>query len=437
MAPLGKVGRLWTPYPYPCGGTAADPRPLPPYPKTGAGPLLVPVQYSTDPPNLPDIFLPLHALWWDELRGMTACLATPGCCTRHPKACVTAKLQQPLHSLSAAATTANRSRHSEFAAAEQSVVPPPCPSHNSSRPSAAILFAGPPTHRHAPGVDYANHVRDRLVQPLLAGGFTVGSFATADSEADVEGWRRFLAPVASAGASPVEVALTPPAPDRERTRFADSECRHKHHKSSEPCVHAWQVWSHLDATFQLLRRYEVREPHRRPFDFLVKARNDVAYRPSDALDPSWLLQLPTDVLAVPSVELHMSDRWLERAEASRRWPSILNDQLAFGSRAAMGVYFGLVHSHSRSGFKPYHHEQILAEYLLHARAPPLRIVTVELQYSQPGGKFVNGKNGEWVRTPCRFCWRPAEGGAALGGVGDKLEPVLPCFTSRASSEQDQ
>ena len=87
--------------------------------------------------------------------------------------------------------------------------------------------------------------------------------------------------------------------------------------------------------------------------------------------------------------------------------------------------------------KALHSEQIVAGYVRSVGAS-LRIVTVELQYAQPGGvgRFVNGNDGRWVRTPCNFCWRPALGGAAMGGVVGGLQPVSTCSPASAASKYD-
>jgi hypothetical protein len=134
--------------------------------------------------------------------------------------------------------------------------------------------------------------------------------------------------------------------------------------------------------------------------------------------------------------MHTTDRWLERSWGSgATWPDVVNDQLAFGPRFSMGAYFELLRNHeesTRMARPPGHIEGMLSHYLRHARSPPLQIVTVELQYSQPGGKYINGRDGQWVNSHCRWCWNPAAGGAAMGGVGGGLRPVATCANNNVT-----
>ena len=350
---------------------------------------------------------------------MPACFRVAGCCQRHPKACGV-MASEPNRSVSRLVPVAR---------------PPRCPSAPTRQAgtAVAILFAGPPFHKHAPGYDYVEEFQRALVAPLLNANISVSIFATGANEAEIAGWRRFLAKLKET--CTVEVWSYLPLPDRSTTRFSDAECKHRHMKSSAPCINVLYIWSHLDSTFQLLRHHEARV-RLRPFDYLIKARNDFVYRPGHCLDVAWLLSMPTDVLAVPSVEMHTTDRWLERSWGSgATWPDVVNDQLAFGPRFSMGAYFELLRNHEESTRMPRppgHMEGMLSHYLRHARSPPLQIVTVELQYSQPGGKYINGRDGQWVNSHCRWCWKPEAGGAAMGGVGGGLTPVATCANNNVT-----
>ena len=68
----------------------------------------------------------------------------------------------------------------------------------------------------------------------------------------------------------------------------------------------------------------------------------------------------------------------------------------------------------------------------------LSVVTLDLQYSRPGGhkhahpfpKPGEDPKGRWADVPCRYCWDPHKG-ALLGGVGKTLAPVYSTWASHA------
>ena len=80
---------------------------------------------------------------------------------------------------------------------------------------------------------------------------------------------------------------------QNQTRFRTSQCEglagenHRRAGLAERlCRDLYLQYSHLYATYELLRRHE--REQRRAYHFVAKARNDLVYRDGDVLDPGWL-----------------------------------------------------------------------------------------------------------------------------------------------------
>jgi hypothetical protein len=126
-----------------------------------------------------------------------------------------------------------------------------------------------------------------------------------------------------------------------------------------------------------------------PISHIIKLRFDVIYNPEELFDPSWLTNLTDNTIIVPSTEFHCTDRWNERNPSM--WPEAMCDQIVCGTYSAMNTYFSFFTEDKMYNYKyrDYGIETLLADYLhLHH----LKCATFDLQISQPGGKYVLGKN---------------------------------------------
>ncbi|KAK3248146.1 hypothetical protein CYMTET_42379 [Cymbomonas tetramitiformis] len=180
--------------------------------------------------------------------------------------------------------------------------------HLSEGSLVAVILAGPPDHNHKkglPGSEFTNSLLHHIILQL-SGKFDVAMFIACSSDDEAEIWRR-------------EVI--------------------------EPLSHAlfFSQYGHLRQAYELLLRFEQLNPQK--FDYIVKTRIDLLYKADNFLNPRWLMALPSMHIGVPSTEFHMYDRWAERNNADE---FILPDQMAFGRREVMDVYFGLFEEGERS-----------------------------------------------------------------------------------------
>ena len=292
---------------------------------------------------------------------------------------------------------------------------PPPPSPPSSPPSppiirkVAILFAGPADHKLSPTVDYSAQVNDHILQPLKL-MFDVTVLVTCSAGAQFALWKRFLHTINETTPVVLEVADDSTLPGFSRTPFVHSDSRDEENY--------YYQYGHKLHTYRLLKRYELEVGA--PFAYVVQARNDCAYRPGHVLQPQWLDTLPCNAVAVNSVEFHQRDRWMERTNNDKTWPSLMSDQLIFGPRSSMEVYFELL-------LRP---DMILGDGGIEGqlasffRQRSVDVVTVELQISQPGGKFKNGHDNRWTESPCNACWQP-DSGTSVAGVGKNKAALSP------------
>jgi hypothetical protein len=282
------------------------------------------------------------------------------------------------------------------------------------KPLLGFLMAGPYGHRMtdngrgAAGMAYAHSFYDHMVKPLLP-QLRVELMISSEPD-DSSAWEAWCQPFISTIA--VRIATGAPLPKRRETRFSHVLCHNN-------CEKLWLQYGHLHNSFELLKQregqagchegqagYHVhREGQagcRERFDYIVKARQDVMYKPDNFMKPEWLFKMAQNTVAVPSTEFHTRDRWMERTPSM--WPLGMNDQIVFGPRSAMDAYLNIIWSNQTlpSGY-PQGPESILARYMISCN---LTVVTVELQISQPGGgdgHFKNGKRRRWVTTPCELC----------------------------------
>ena len=59
-----------------------------------------------------------------------------------------------------------------------------------------------------------------------------------------------------------------------------------------------QAYRHLEQSYQVMLRHE-REHHQKAgyYEYVMKWRNDVVYRPNERFDPAWLSSLPCNTIA--------------------------------------------------------------------------------------------------------------------------------------------
>jgi hypothetical protein len=131
------------------------------------------------------------------------------------------------------------------------------------------------------------------------------------------------------------------------------------------------------------------------FHFVIKLRFDIIYKNDNYFHPEWFKILKDNALMVPSTEFHCFDRWNERNPSM--WSDGMCEQIVAGNKKMMTIYFELFkcikyfNNHTiRKGI-----ESIMADYMLLNK---IIIATFDLQYSQPGGKFVLGKNNNWLNN---------------------------------------
>jgi len=262
-------------------------------------------------------------------------------------------------------------------------------------PRVGFLMAGPYGHRMidggrgAMGMDYARSFYNHMIEPLLA-QFRVELLISSEPGQSFA-WTTWCRPFKSV--IYVKIVEGAPLPERNETRFADTLCH-------DACLELWLQYGHLHNSYDMLKQREAIDNVR--FDYIVKARQDVMYKPDNFMMPGWLFKMSADDVAVPSTEFHTRDRWLERKPSM--WPLGMNDQIVFGSQWAMDKYFNIIWSNTTlPSDHPQGPESVVAVYLASCH---VNVVTVELQVSEPGGRtrgFKNGRAGKWVTTPCNLC----------------------------------
>eukprot|EP00854_Cymbomonas_tetramitiformis_P030072 gene30072-37548_t len=257
-------------------------------------------------------------------------------------------------------------------------------------------MAGPSSHSQVgDGKNPSRHLRNHVLAPLL-GRFDLGLFITCD-ELDVGGWKTYINPL-----YPYlfgwDLQPGTALPDIDQTRFKDGPCKIKGlRNSADHCRDYYLQYGHLLNSFNLMRNFELK--HLLQFSYVIKARADLQYKPDNVFRPAWFEHLPERTVGATSTEFHMRDRWMEREPPL--WPNGMSDQFVFGSRDTMKIYFDLFYS------KREDHGWVEVIVAGHVQEMNLSVITVELQTSQAGGKkFVNGKDGVWVKTPCRLCFNP-------------------------------
>jgi hypothetical protein len=259
----------------------------------------------------------------------------------------------------------------------------------SHEPRVAFLMAG--SYGHQMGLDhqrYAAAFFDHMIGPLLPQFRVALIIASEPGESSAwEKWCHGFHDVIIVG-----IREGAPLPEINTTRFSRDRCVHK------DCYKYWLQYGHLRNSYEQMKLYE--SEHSVHFDYLVKARQDVEYKPDNFISPGWFSKMAADEIAVPSTEFHMTDRWMERKPS---WPDGMSDQLVLGPRLAMDYYFDLFWSRpTKTPRRRYGIENMLAEHMV---SGSVKVRTVELQLSQPGGKFWNGndRHGGWVTTPCELC----------------------------------
>eukprot|EP00964_Phaeocystis_antarctica_P114254 scaffold78224_cov63-Phaeocystis_antarctica.AAC.1 len=294
--------------------------------------------------------------------------------------------------------------------------------------AVALLLAGPPPRAVADGAEATHRAhgeaqRDSVVSPLAV-VWPVEGIVTCEAK-EVAAWRRLLEPALPSLAA-AEIALPPPPLRREETRFARRHCSHQF------CDRYFVSYLHVFQSYLLLSARE-RAAGRR-YAFVVKGRYDLTFRPGDIISPAWLRTMPGDAVAVPALEFQWSVRWLEGATAGRpgtrtaRWPNAMNDQLAFGRRAPMHAYLGLLLANRTSpggsglGRRGAAREAAAqAEAILadHCVTRGVRVLTVELQLAKPTDRQRRSAAVPWLsNSSCCFCFDARRGGVA--GVGREL-----------------
>ena len=148
----------------------------------------------------------------------------------------------------------------------------------------------------------------------LAEAFTVRIFATCKDVAQAKQWRADYGhfkgvPLFVHGDDTMPISLQD---SRFDARWCDVCTPHQPDKATKPNVEAiakkfcgwqyteyWLQYGHLRNSFRLMRVFEI--ARKMKFDYIVKTRSDITYRPGDVLQPAWLRTLPvTEKLPWPS-----------------------------------------------------------------------------------------------------------------------------------------
>jgi hypothetical protein len=199
------------------------------------------------------------------------------------------------------------------------------------KPCVGVLMAGPYrkdymmdqwTGQHM-GAVLARSFYSHMIEPLLE-YFRVELMISSDPGESVA-WRTWCQPFIPD--IYVQITEGAPLPEKNETRFADTFC-------SIGCDGLWLQYGHLHNSYAMLQQREANDNVR--FDYIVKARVDLMYKPDNFMVPGWLFKLSANSVAVPSTEFHAGDRWMERQPSM--WPLGMNDQIVFGPRSAMDRY---------------------------------------------------------------------------------------------------
>jgi hypothetical protein len=281
-----------------------------------------------------------------------------------------------------------------------------------AKQNLAMLLAGPHDHtwENVPYVsvrDWARGFHDHMISRLLP-RFDVSMFITCD-ESHKQGWHAWSQNFTDLAAKQISLYTDFPSIDATRFTKKDGLCTHP------DCVSYWYQYKHIYNSYLAMKAYESDRNVR--FDFIVKARSDYSYKPENFLEPWWFDQMSSQTLAVPSTQFHRTDRWAEpvpKYDKGKymgprynvggpidRWPRSMCDQIVMGPRPAMDKFFDVLWSKRKLPQGYYDGiEGILAAYL---QSEHVSVMTVELQVSQPGGKYVLGYNAWWVSYPCKMC----------------------------------
>jgi hypothetical protein len=129
-------------------------------------------------------------------------------------------------------------------------------------------------------------------------------------------------------------------------------------------------------------------------DYFIKCRFDIIYKPDNKFNSTWLEKYSSNnYISLPSTEFHQMDRWSDRTNIHTH-PRMVCDQFVFGNKITMNIYFNLYSYNFTNNYNK-GIEQILSDYLLLNK---INCAIIELQFAQPGGKYVLGKNNKWLDT---------------------------------------
>ncbi len=259
----------------------------------------------------------------------------------------------------------------------------------------AIIFAGKSNHKLNPNFKYFDSFYSNIIMPLVE--FNILIFIGCYEKDKLE-WEENLGnKLKVKNLSNVNVIYNTNMPDEDfilnennASNLNENNASNLNKNEHKYKISAIYQYSKLFYTFKNFESYCIENNIKT--DFVFKCRFDLIYKNDNLFNVKWLNELCSNRICVPSTEFHMLHRW---SDGSMGWPNMICDQLIFGNLYNMTKYFNFYKSEIYTNENIAFPEKILARYLI---SNNINCAAIELQVSQPGGKYKLGQNNKWLKT---------------------------------------
>lgn len=263
--------------------------------------------------------------------------------------------------------------------------------HNN-RTSITIMFAGPCKYKWKDGKDYFKSFHNTILLPLMKKKFSIAILIGSPKD-HIKSWKS---------------ELIEKLPDEIFSSIFTLPTL----EFQDPNIFTWIKDFYRGAymvQYGNLYNLWINMHESITTTFIMKCRFDLIYNHHTPFNVNWLLQYSNNTLLVPSTSFNCNDRWKERVavhfkEVQYTWPYTMNDQILIGDFPAMQKFFLMYKNTSNAPVgKNFNAEKVLAR---HVNSWGINVETIELQFSQPGGKYMLGNSDGhgWESSPCKSCF---------------------------------
>ena len=274
--------------------------------------------------------------------------------------------------------------------------------------SLAIVLAGLPRGTNETAADFHR----AILRPIRAANINVDVYA-AVHRADTQLWLDWLqlANVPNPTITYTEDEVIVPAAQSYFSTCANPGNIESYHAQ----------YSKLEVAFRAVERSG------KPYDWVMKARNDYIYHPRQAFKPCWLRELPENVILATDKEPHRMDRWNQDGRAKKiadfmpevRFPVLTSDAMYTGRFNAMRRLLTIDSTPPRPVDACL--DPRLLENLLRVVAPDDPPVMIQIEHRVADHVFRQdiiivatsfqanneGRGQGWLDTPCLICFHCA------------------------------